>query len=426
MTRLKSATIVLPLVVVLLGLFVPVLLDRFEDARVTGAEGAAAELGGRTSDQWAELAMRELERGRLRRALASVKTAEKVEPGTQFSEELALVRRALHRASEVRETAERFAGGPVDHLELSSDGRVASAHRLVTVLPGESLWSLARGVAAAEAKASGSEVSDAAHYRAWDRLTELNGVRELSVGERIRVPVPDEELAAVETANARDLELVAGASAALASGNVDDAVDLRAALATAFAETTVSCRELDSALAQEVAERDARVALAREHALMGEVREILADVRLIPRAGRHAERVSALRSAANSVREAESLREGVQYGDTAELVDRLLSEESRFAVRDDGTIVGAKAPGTSYTEAARQAVEWLLERELRWSGSVYPHSANKTADERAWARYLLAAASDAGERGDDFAALLEAVAEEREIKLPDPMSYFPD
>ncbi len=105
---------------------------------------------------------------------------------------------------------------------------------------------------------------------------------------------------------------------------------------------------------------------------------------------------------------------------------RLLTEETRFSVAGDGAVVAAKPPGLSYTDAARQVVEWMLERELRWSGMSYPYSGEKSQDERAWAAYLAEAARTAAGSGLDFTALLDAVDEETEIRLPDPAAYFAD
>jgi hypothetical protein len=68
----------------------------------------------------------------------------------------------------------------------------------------------------------------------------------------------------------------------------------------------------------------------------------------------------------------------------------------------------------------------MLERELSWSGSQFPRSDEKTRDEIAWASYLAAAAKAAAKRGVDFTALLDAVDEERELRLPDPVAYFTD
>ena len=423
MRRLKRATAVLPLVVVLVGVIVPMALDHAENVRASDAESSVRRVEGRTAQEWAGAAMSELTAGRPRRAMSAIKTAESVEPGEQFSKELADIRQAVRRSDEVRELRQRFVSGTVEHLELRSDGTVASAQRLVTVLPGESLWTLAGDLAAAERRVQSADVTDRERYAAWDALTALNGVRELDVGEQVRVPVPASELVAMECANRRDLGLVAASSLALNEGDLDDAVRLRAELATAFAETTVSCRSLDNALSAAIAERDEMLALEHERQLMDRVHGALAEVARLPRATRHHDRLAALGAASEALAQAEASRDGVQYSDAAEVLSRLLSEERRFEVRSDGSLVATKSPGTSYTEAARQAVEWLLERELVWSGSSYPYESLKTDDERAWVRYLMAAAAAEGS-GARFAAMLESVGEEEELSLPDPTVFF--
>jgi len=54
----------------------------------------------------------------------------------------------------------------------------------------------------------------------------------------------------------------------------------------------------------------------------------------------------------------------------------------------------------------------------------YPHSSEKTADERGWASYLAAASEMAESRGADFAQLLTAVDEELVLELPSPVGHF--
>ena len=101
MTRLKRATIALPMVVLLLGAVVPVLLERDDPPRASGVEAPEARVSGRTSGEWSELAFEALERGRLREALSRIKTAESVSPGAQYATELREVRSAARRASEI-------------------------------------------------------------------------------------------------------------------------------------------------------------------------------------------------------------------------------------------------------------------------------------------------------------------------------------
>ena len=427
MTRLKRVTIVFPLVVLMLGAVVPVLLERDDSVRASGVQVPEARVSGRTAGEWAKLAGEALKRGRLRKALSCIKTAESINPGTRYATELREIRKAGRRASEVERLTLRLAVGPVDHVVFGEDGAVVAAHRQATVLPGESLWTLARDLVAAERGFPGSEVADDRDvYRAWDALTALNGVRELEVGERVRVPLSFTEQTALADANRRDHERIASASSALAAGDIDEAARLRGEFEERFAETTAECRLLDGALAVAIEERTARLELERELELVEDAREALARVPEMPRATRHSDRLDVLNGARATLSEAEAFRGGVQYPDAAELVARLLSEETRFTIGTDGTVLAAKPTGVSYTRAARQVVEWVLERELRSSGRSFPHSHEKSADEKAWARYLADAARAAGESGTDFTALLEAVDEAVELRLPDPVAYFVD
>jgi hypothetical protein len=428
MTRLKRATIVLPLVVLLLGAVVPVLLERDDLLRASGVEVPEARVSGGTSGEWAELAGEALGQGRLRKALSYIKTAESVTPGAQYATELKEIRHAGRRASDVGRLTHRLTEGPIDHVVFGEDGAVVRAHRKTTVLPGESLWTLARDLVAAGRRVPRSEVDagDRGVYRAWDELTALNGLRELEVGERVRVPLTIVERTALADANRRDHKRIADASSALAAGDIDEAASLRGELEEVFVETTPECRSLDDALAAAIAERTAGLELDRERSLVDDVHDALARVPGIPRATRHSERLDMLNGARAALSEAEALRGGTQYSDAAELVARLLSEEMRFTIGSDGTVLADKSTGVSYTQAARQVVEWVLERELRSSGRSFPHSSEKSADEKAWARYLAGAARAASESGADFAALLEAVDEAIELRLPDPAAYFAD
>ncbi|MCK4680697.1 hypothetical protein KAT82_06195, partial [bacterium] len=74
MTRLKRATIVLPLVVLLLGVVVPVLLERDDSVRASRVEVREARTSGRTAGEWAKLAYVAQRRGELREALSYIKT----------------------------------------------------------------------------------------------------------------------------------------------------------------------------------------------------------------------------------------------------------------------------------------------------------------------------------------------------------------
>ena len=428
MKRIKRATIVLPLIVVMLGVALPLLMERDEGVRATDAEPSDVRLSGRTAGEWADLARGALERGRLDRALSYIKTAEAVEPGAQYAAELMGIRSERRKASAIARNRRRLTGRGMDHAEFEDSGAVVSAHRLVTVLPGESLWTLARDVAAARWGVPAADVpqDDPDVYRLWDALTALNGVRELEVGERVLVPLAPAELTALADMNRRDLERVASASGALSSGDIDGAARLRGEIEGTFAATTAACVALDGALEIAVAEQTATLELEREHALAEDANEALASVPEMPRVSRHAERLEALKRAQTALAEAEGIRPGAQHSDSATLAAALLSEETRFAIRDDGSVVVRKSPGVSYTDAVRQAVEWVLERELLASGRSFPHSGEKSSDELAWAAYLTAAARAAEVDGADFTALLEAVEDEVEFRLPDPAVCFAD
>jgi hypothetical protein len=371
MARIRRATIALPLVVVLLGVGLPLLVGRDDTVRASDAEAPEPRVSGRTAGEWAELANRALERGRPKRALSYIKTAEGVAPGIQFADELRAVRLANRAALEVERARRRF-GGDLDHVEFDDSGAVKSAHRLVTVLPGESLWTLARdavaawrGVPAGRLASNDSEV-----YRLWDAMTAANGLRELEVGERVVVLPTDSESAALTERR--------------------------------------------------------RGELARELKLAGDASEAMAAVSELPRDSRHADRLDAINGARTAIAEAEAVRPGEQHAEAAALAARLHAEETRFSVAPDGTVAATKPPGVHYTDAARQAVEWLLERELRPSGVRFPNTAGKSPDDLAWARYLALAASAAEARGEDFSALLEAVDEELVIRLPAPAVCFAD
>lgn len=428
MKKIKRATIVLPLIVVLLGVALPLLMEQDEGVRATDAESAEARVSGRTAAEWADLARSAAEQGRLNRALSYIKTAEAVEPGAQYAAELRGIRSERRKASEIDRNRLRLNGNDIDHVEFDESGAVVSAHRLVTVLPGESLWTLARDVAAARWGVPAADIpqDDRDVYRLWDTLTAMNGVRELEVGERVLMPLTPGELTALADTNGRDLERVASASEALSSGDIDGAARLRGEIEGTFAASTAACAALDGALESALAGRTAARELEREHALVEDAHEALASIPELPRVSRHAERLEALEGARAALAEAEALRPGEQYSDSAVLADGLLSEETRFAIRDDGSVVVRKSPGLTYTDAVRQAVEWVLERELLSSGRGFPYSDSKSPDELAWAAYLAEAARIAETDGADFTALLEAIDDEVEFRLPDPAVCFAD
>ncbi|MBN2565269.1 MAG: hypothetical protein JXB46_06125, partial [Candidatus Eisenbacteria bacterium] len=154
-------------------------------------------------------------------------------------------------------------------------------------------------------------------------------------------------------------------------------------------------------------------------------RETIEALAALPRASEHARRLEFLDEASAALSRAEDMRSGAQYEDARELVDRLSLEERRFEVRGDGSVVAVKPAGDSYTGVAREAVEWLLQRELASSGSAFPNSHLKTDDERAWARYMILARRVAEAEGADFAQLLSS-DREVELHLPEPTHCFPD
>jgi hypothetical protein len=468
MTRLRKATIALPLLVVLAGALVPLVVERDSGIRASGTEVPEPVIDGRTSDEWSELAAAALERGRFRQALAHIKTAERLQPGIQYGDRLNEIRSARWRAREIERVRARFQGGPIDGLAFDESGSVTGGHRLVVVLPGESLWSMARSLVAAERGEEPRGVSgrDPAVYAAWDELTSLNGVRELEVGERVAVPVPSAETEALAAVGRADLERLAEARSALSEGRLDDAVAARACIAGPFVPATDACRGLDEEVADALRAREARaladdaLAAAREHdfaradslvlesvalggdtllaeevaalsreretALIEDARAALNRLGGLPRLSSHRERLELLKGIVDAINEAERLSDGAQYAGALSLADTLIADETRFSIERDGTVVAVKQSGASYTETARAAVEWLLERELVSSGSAYPYAERKTGDETAWARYLVRAADAARAEGIDFAALLTARESELELRLPDPTPFFGD
>ena len=468
MRLLTKATVALPVMVLLLGVVVPVLMQREQAAMDPAAGTVEPTLSGRTAGEWAEQAQDALERGQFREALASIKTAENVAPGAQYDDALDEIRRAKWRAGEVGRARARMLEGSIDGAAFSDDGVFVGGSRVTPAMPGESLWTLARSLVAAEREALPSELprDDPDVYAAWDALTALNGVRELEVGEQVKLPISPHEREALALANGHDLERLAAAADALDGGDLDLAVERRAVVTGDFALATDECLGLDEEIRSATEKRAATMLseqalsaastnrfgladslaaaslarggseflidriddfrLAREHELVETARGELARVGTLDRAHSHAERLAALGRTRDALNEAELLRDTQHYADATELVERMAAEESRFRVRDDGTIVALKPAGVPYTEAARAAVEWLLERRLEASGRSFPQHHLKTVDETAWARYLIVAAEDAKRGGVDFATLLEATGREVELTLPDPVAFFAD
>lgn len=416
MRRFTRATIALPLVVLLAGALIPALVDRGDGAGRAPAEEPPATYRGRTADQWVDAARQAAARESYRRALKLVKTAERLEPGTQYADVLRSIRRARWRSREVSETRQRFLEGPVAELSFRADGSVEAGHRTVVALPGESLWSLARCWAAAEVGVPEEEMQDEKGlvYARWDRLVGLNGLRELEVGELVRLPLGAEDVAAIESSNTADLERIAEAGRAVESGDIDRAEALLDGVRGDFARDTEAYRDTSF-----------DIAMARELSLAEAARAAIDSVAALPRRTGHSGRLALIERAADAMEKAENMRSGPQYSDALELIERLSFEERRYQVREDGSVVAVKPAGASYTSVARDAVEWLLERELEESGNTFPHSHLKTDDERAWARYLLTARARAEAGGVDFAALLAADSE-AVLHLPEPTTIFAD
>jgi hypothetical protein len=415
MIRIARATIALPLVVLLAGILVPMLIDSTEIGDSEPADRAPALIRGKTGDQWAGTAREARDAGDFRRALYCIKVAERVDPGEQYAEDLSQIRRARWRRREVDSARERLLGAPLGDLTFREDGSLEMGRRTIVALPGESLWSLARALVAAERAVLPEEVDDAKEvYAGWDRLVELNGLRELEVGELVAVPLSDTDVAAIEAGNRADLAGIAEARETLESGDVEGAERLLASVEGAFARSTEAYRQASEALS-----------LARELSLVDRARADIDEAQRLPRATGHTERLALLSDAAEAISQAEDMRGGVQYADALELAQRLSVEERRYDVRSDGTVLAVKPDGKSYVSVARDAVEWLLQRELVDSGSSFPDSHLKSDDERAWVRYLMLARESAESEGSDFAALL---TEQREIllHLPEPTAVFAD
>ncbi|MFH1501569.1 MAG: hypothetical protein ABIG03_00845 [Candidatus Eisenbacteria bacterium] len=413
MRHLRRATLALPALLVALGLAIPAVVGGGGSRPPASPEAAAPRYAGKTAAEWHALALASLEGEEFALAIRYLKTAEKVEPGRQYASELSGVRRAMRTARDTEAARDRLLGGEPDVLEFDDGGAVLAAHRTTVALPGESLWSLAvdlaaarRGVTPTDVPRDGPEV-----YAAWDALTDMNGLRELEVGESVLVPLSVAEMSSMSEANARDLERVHLVHAALDSGRIDLARSLRDGIDGDF---------VLSSGAVEVLER--RIRQSRVGELLASAGDIAESVSEIPRPTRHAELVSSLRRARAMLEEASGLA-GDAPVRAVERVEALLAEAERFSLNEDGTVAATKPTGVAYTEFARVAVEWFLDRELARSGAQYPRHAEKTPDDLAWARYLKDASELALRDGVDFAGLL-AAADERRVRLPNPGEYF--
>jgi hypothetical protein len=417
MKRLSKLTRALPVAILLLGVAVPLAVRPTARTDRRAPVEEVRRRAGRTGAEWRGLALAALKDGRHDLALRRIKTAESVDPGPQFAREAREIRSARRSALDLERSRERLVGGAVEHIEFDPHGAVLVAYRTAVVLPGESLWSIARSLAAAETRVPAPTLaaSDRRVYDLWDRLTDLNGLRELEVGERIRVPLPEGEREAIASANAEDLARIADAAAALARGDVGAAAALRDAVGGAFALSTPEFAAFDGALRN-----------ARRETLVATARRALGEALALPRASGHAEMIGLLSAARNALVEAERVGGGLEPAAESSAIDSLLAGAARYRVLEDGSVVAPKPPGVAYTDAVRSAVEWFLDRKLRASGKEYPYHDEKTADEIGWARYLCDASDMARREGVDFAALLESDAAGLEVRLPNPDGYFGD
>lgn len=413
MRRHAKATLALPLVILLSGAVIPLVVSGGGRVPAPPADAGEPQYAGRTANEWCRMAMKALDQGKHDLAIKFLRTAEKAQPGAQYSVQLAEARRERRRAGEVAGARARLLGGEPAHLEVDLNGTVVSAYRTTVVLPGESLWTLAEQLVAADRGIAAAELvhGERAVYAAWDVLTALNGVRELDVGEIIAVPLLEREADAISGANALDLETIGLAQRALDSGDLDGAISLRNRVNGDFAGQTDTLRALDEDLTH-----------ARASRLLDSAREILAGAEEMARPDRHGDLVRALREARGLLSEAEATAE-VSVEPLMGRATAMLSEAEKYRVGPDGVIAATKPAGVAYADFARETVEWFMRRELAGSGKEYPHQAEKTRDEIAWAAYLLEASALADRDGVDFARLLTAASEEP-VRLPNPADYF--
>lgn len=414
MKRAKQLTLALPAIILIAGLVVPAVFRNTGGARPSAAP-VVPLLEGKTAEAWRAQALASLKSGRLNRALREIKTAERVEPGVQYRGELDRIRRARWEARRVARLRDRLLAGEPEDLALDPQGAVLAGHRTTVALPGESLWTLARALVSAERGVPPEQLpaEEPAIYRAWDRLTDLNGLRELDVGEPVLIPLPEEEIVAVGEANARDLSRIERGLKAVGAGDLDTAVALHDSVRGEFALAADSFASFERALS---AARECRLtedALAATGQALG-----------LSRPSEHGRMVRLLEQAREAMDEARVLSGEARHAEDAGRIEGLLAEARNFRVEDDGSVITTKPPGRTYTETARLTVEWFLGRRLVSSGREYPYVGEKTDDELAWARYLDGAEELARLDGVDFVTLLESVDEEVEIRLPNPGTYF--
>jgi len=397
------ATIALPFIILLAGIILPLLSDAGSDRPDEARETGVASYAGRTAAEWEVLATRSAERGAYDRALSCAKSAERVQSGEQFVGLLKDIRALRWRSREIERSRERFFAGDVVVASLDDPAAFIPAHRVTVALPGESLWTIATTIVATERGELARDMSDdnGDVYIVWDGLTELNGVRELEVGEWVLLPIPREEVEGL-----RHLALEA-------------ALEHQFALADSTAMEAVRRGEPEELLGT-LSDRKREW----EDKLVTEAQATVERTLGLSRVSEHGELVDALREAHRALDEAEGLSTGIQYEQFLVAVEAMIAEAERFRFREDGAVRITKPAGETYTEAAREAVEWLLERSLGTTGASYPHSADKTGDQLAWAAFLKSACDLAESEGIHFTALLENVDADSEILLPNPELYF--
>ncbi len=417
----SRATLALPLVILLAGFIIPLMMGAGVDegADVDDRPGTHA---GRTAAEWEALARRALARGAYDRAISAAKSAESADAGEQYGELLDNARRARWRARQIDRNAERFLGRPAQDLVFESDGAVADGVRVAIALPGESLWTMATAWVAADRDALPSEIDDRSPdvYAAWDRLTAANGVRELEVGEEVLIPLLDTEMEAIAEANRRDMASLGDALAAADAGDPDGARSIIEGVTGRFALASSEYHDVIEAVS--AAEEERKVALEQD--LIIRASDLVESSRSLSRVASHGELVRTLREAMRCLDEAEELSGDERYAQPRAAVEQMLDDVERYRVAADGSVSVLKPAGVAYTEAAADAVEWLLGRELVWSGASFPMSGAKTDDERAWARYLIEAARLARASGVDVERLIADHETETEIALPNPEDYF--
>ncbi|MCD4690324.1 hypothetical protein K8S17_02580 [bacterium] len=417
----SRATLALPLVILLAGFLVPLLMDA--GPKAAGEEDTAPGIhAGRTAIEWEGMAVSALVHGAHSRALSCAKSAELADHGEQYGDLIREIRRSRRRSREIAGNAERFLGRPVAHVEHNENGGVIEGVRVVVALPGESLWTLAVAYVAAENDVLPGEVDvgTADVYAAWDRLTAANGVRELEVGETVFVPLTSEEAAVFTEVNRQDMESLDDALRTARAGDIEGAREMLAGVTGRFALASEARAEVELAL---VVAGDERRAM-REQGLIVRAHELVDGSRSMSRIASHTELLAALREAAACLDEAEGLYHEERYAQPRAAVGQMLGEVERFRFAPDGSVTVPKPAGVAYTDAAMEAVEWLLARELVWSGETFPRSDAKSADEFAWARYLVDAAKLARKNGVDVERLIADRDTGTEIVLPNPEEYF--